>query len=125
MLTEERYEFILKLLDEKRSVTVAEIKDCLKISESTIRRDLAALDKEGKLVKVFGGAVAPEYSFNAKELSVEQKIMVHEKEKRAIARYAASLLQPSDFVYIDAGTTTSYMIEYITERDVSSSCRPL
>lgn len=119
MLTEERYEFILKLLDEKRSVTVAEIKDRLKISESTIRRDLTALDREGKLVKVFGGAVAPEYSFNAKELSVQQKLMVHEKEKRAIARYAASLLRPSDFVYIDAGTTTSYMIEYITERDVS------
>ena len=46
MLTEKRYELILKLLDEQNSVTVAEIKEKLKISESTIRRDLNALDKE-------------------------------------------------------------------------------
>ena len=45
MLTEKRYELILKLLDEQNSVTVAEIKEKLKISESTIRRDLNALDK--------------------------------------------------------------------------------
>ena len=43
MLTEERYNIILELLREKRSVTVAEIKDRLGISESTIRRDLNAL----------------------------------------------------------------------------------
>ena len=49
MLTEKRYELILKLLDEQNSVTVAEIKEKLKISESTIRRDLNALDKAGKL----------------------------------------------------------------------------
>ena len=47
MLTEKRYELILKLLDEQNSVTVAEIKEKLKISESTIRRDLNALDKAG------------------------------------------------------------------------------
>ena len=56
MLTEERYNIILELLREKRSVTVAEIKDRLGISESTIRRDLNALAQEGKLTKVFGGA---------------------------------------------------------------------
>ena len=49
MLTEKRYELILKLLDEQNSVTVAEIKEKLKISESTIRRDLNALDKAGNL----------------------------------------------------------------------------
>ena len=49
MLTEERYNIILELLREKRSVTVAEIKDRLGISESTIRRDLNALAQEGKI----------------------------------------------------------------------------
>ena len=57
MLTEKRHGIILELLQEKRSITVAEIKDRLGISESTIRRDLNALDREGKLTKVFGGAV--------------------------------------------------------------------
>ena len=67
MLTEERYNIILELLREKRSVTVAEIKDRLGISESTIRRDLNALAQEGKLTKVFGGAVVPDNVSNGIE----------------------------------------------------------
>ena len=82
MLTEKRYELILKLLDEQNSVTVAEIKEKLKISESTIRRDLNALDKAGKLNKVFGGAVAIEAGITTAEPSVAQKKGVNKEEKQ-------------------------------------------
>ena len=58
MLTEKRHKIILDMLQEKRSITVSEIKDKLGISESTIRRDLNSLDRDRKLMKVFGGAVA-------------------------------------------------------------------
>ena len=111
MLTEKRYELILKLLDEQNSVTVAEIKEKLKISESTIRRDLNALDKAGKLNKVFGGAVAIE--------AVAQKKGVNKEEKQLIARYAAALITKDDFVYLDAGTTTGCMIDFITEKSAT------
>ena len=46
MLVEKRQQMILKMLEERKSVTVNEIKDSLGISESTIRRDLTMLDKE-------------------------------------------------------------------------------
>ena len=49
MLTEQRYEKILKLLEEKKSITVAEIRDLLDISESTARRDINALHQAGRL----------------------------------------------------------------------------
>lgn len=107
MLTEKRYEVILNLLNEKNSVTVTEIKELLGISESTIRRDLAALDKSGKLIKVFGGAVAADGGFTTAEPSVAQKAEINKDEKTAIARYAASLIERDDFVYLDAGTTTA------------------
>lgn len=116
MLTEKRHELILKLLDEQNSVTVAEIKERLKISESTIRRDLNALDKAGKLNKVFGGAVAIESGFTTSEPSVAQKASVNREEKLMIARYAASLIAKDDVIYLDAGTTTGCMIDFITER---------
>ena len=58
MLTEQRYEQILKLLEKEGSITVTEVKELLNISESTVRRDITALHNAGKLVKVFGGAVA-------------------------------------------------------------------
>lgn len=117
MLTKQRQEFILKLLEEKGSVTVTEIKDALNTSESTVRRDITALDREGKLVKVFGGAVAAEEKVSAHEDTVAQKSRVNREEKRKIARYAASLIEAEDFVYLDAGTTTAYMLEYIEEKN--------
>lgn len=84
MLTQQRHEIILKLLREKGSITVTEVKDLLDTSESTVRRDITALDKEGKLEK-----------------------------KHRIARYAAGLIQDEDFVYIDAGTTTGDMLKFL------------
>lgn len=119
MLTEKRYDMILKLLNEKRSVTVTELTEHLKASESTIRRDLNALDQAGRLVKVFGGAVAMEMSFVSEEPSVEQKLDVNMEEKQKIARYAATLIEAGDFIYLDAGTTTGLMIDYLTQKQIT------
>lgn len=73
MLTQQRYEKILKLLKERGSITVTEVKELLDTSESTVRRDITALDKQGLLVKVFGGAVAAEQKLTTHEYTVEQK----------------------------------------------------
>lgn len=116
MLTEQRYACILNLLEEKKSITVTEIRDLLDISESTVRRDITALHQAGKLVKVFGGAVACDHIFTPHEPTVAQKVEVNKAEKLVIAKYAASLIEPEDFVYLDAGTSTGYMLDYITER---------
>ena len=113
MLTEQRYEIILKLLEEKRSVTATELKEILDTSESTVRRDITALDKAGKLTKVFGGAVALEHKVTAYEPTVAQKSGLNTQEKKKIAKYAAGLIEDDDFVYLDAGTTTGFMLEYL------------
>ncbi|MDL2300804.1 DeoR/GlpR family DNA-binding transcription regulator [Lachnospiraceae bacterium OttesenSCG-928-D06] len=119
MLTETRYDLILRLLDAKKSVTVLELTQHLNASESTIRRDLNALSQAGKLVKVFGGAVATEMSLLSDEPSVEQKMDLNMVQKHVIAKYAASLVEAKDFIYLDAGTTTGLMIEYITEKNIT------
>lgn len=116
MLTEKRQEEIVRLVQERESMTVAELKDILQASESTIRRDIVTLDKEGRLIKVFGGAIAVQSAqIVNQELSVMQKKELQTVEKQAIAQYAASLIEPDDCVYLDAGTTTGWMIEYIRE----------
>ena len=87
MLTEQRYQIILDLLKEKKSVTATELKEILDTSESTVRRDITALHKAGKLIKVFGGAVAleDEGTVSAYEPTVEQKSLCgREKKNRAI-----------------------------------------
>lgn len=113
MLTKQRQEVILERLEKKGSITVTEIKELLKISESTIRRDITALHKEGKLIKVFGGAVASEQRVTTHEYTVAQKSEMNREEKRRIAEYAARLIGSQDFVYLDAGTTTGYMLDYL------------
>ena len=57
MLTEERCAKILSILESMGSVTVQQLMTELDASESTIRRDLNALDANGQLTKVPGGAI--------------------------------------------------------------------
>ena len=106
MLTETRQEQILRLLREKGSVTVTELTEHFGASESTIRRDLNALHKKGALVKVFGGAVQTGEKLSTKEEKVSLRAEQNREEKIRIARHAAALVRPEDFVYLDAGTTT-------------------
>ncbi|MBQ6845462.1 MAG: DeoR/GlpR transcriptional regulator [Agathobacter sp.] len=115
MLTEKRQEEILKLVNKNGSVTVQELKDLFDASESTIRRDLNALHDMGVLVKVFGGAVKNESRIQVKEEKVSLRMEQNRIEKQKIAQFAASLIEPDDFVYLDAGTTTGAMIPFIEE----------
>lgn len=113
MLTQERYQSILQLLNEKNTVTVSELTEHLNTSESTIRRDLNALDKQGKLHKVFGGATAAHQKLIEDNNTMVLKSKLNIDEKNSIARYAAKMINDFDCVYIDAGTTTSTLIDHI------------
>ena len=117
MLAQERFERILEILREKQSVTVVELTEKLNTSESTIRRDLTELNRQGLLIKVHGGATAVK-SVLSREEEVITKSKKHQEEKREIAKYAASLINKEDIVYLDAGTTTEMMLEYLKEYDV-------
>ena len=116
MLTEQRHQLILQLLSERNAVTVAELSELMHISESTIRRDLNALAEMGKLNKVFGGATSLSRNSGIFETDVANRTMTMSDEKTAIGRYAATLINDDDLVYIDAGTTTSRMIDFIENR---------
>ena len=119
MLTEQRYEMILNLLNEKKSITVTEVRELLHISESTARRDIAALHNAKRLTKVFGGAVALDNAYRPSEPTVAEKAEVNRKEKETVGKYAASLIEKDDFIYMDAGTTTGYMLDFISEESAT------
>lgn len=116
MLTEERFNKILKIISEQKSVTVQELTELLNSSESTIRRDLNALHKLGKLIKVHGGATAIDMDYNTKDDEVSVRHNINKEQKKLIGKYAASLIEENDFIFIDAGTTTEYIIDYINEK---------
>ncbi len=115
MLAKKRQTEILELLQQKGSVTLQELTEAFDASESTIRRDLTVLDQKGALTKVFGGAVSNDFSVNVKEEEFSDKHGQAVEQKQQVGQYAASLVGPDDFVYLDAGTTTEAMIPYLTK----------
>lgn len=116
MLTEERFSRIMSLLKQQGSVTVQQLMKALDASESTIRRDLNARAGAGQLMKVHGGAVLKGTTYSTKDDDVLSRKGMNRDDKLRIARYAASLITPEDFVYLDAGTTTELMIDYIQSK---------
>ena len=106
MLAEQRFEIILQELNEHRAAGVPRLCELTGASEATIRRDLNALARQGKLNKVHGGAVASGGEFLGEEPDVDTKERLHQPEKERIARYAADL---------DAGTTTVRMVEHLRQ----------
>ena len=117
MLAEERFSEILKLVEEHKSITVQELTELLDTSESTIRRDLTTLHKKGKLIKVHGGATAVNMGQYTRDESVDVRQDLNIDEKVQIGKYAATLVEKDDFVYIDAGTTTDFLIDFLTEQE--------
>ncbi len=91
MLAEDRCKKILDILDSMGSVTVQQLMDELDTSESTIRRDLVAMDKKGYLTKVHGGAIANNTNIHTQDEKVINRLKQNRSEKEQIARYAASL----------------------------------
>ena len=115
MLTEERQDEIVKIVNASGAISVQELVNFLDISESTARRDLLALDKQGRLKRVHGGATAvKDEKYEADMESLQDKYSFHMLEKRRIAQFAAANVKKNDFVYLDSGSTVEQMAEFLT-----------
>lgn len=118
MLTEERLQTIQNMVERRKSASIQELVDELDISESTVRRDLTLLHQQGRISKVRGGAMACSSRYSAQDDPVSSRRDRNLEEKKAIARYAASLIRPHDFIFLDAGTSTELIIDYLSEQNV-------
>lgn len=117
MLTQERFAEIIRVVKRDGAATVPELAKLLEASESTIRRDLVQLDRLGKVRKVHGGATAVRELEPVQERDMQEKYSRNIEDKRTIAAYAATLVRPNDFVFLDAGSTTEQLAAYLTEKN--------
>lgn len=104
MLKVNRHSLILDCLKEKETVSVSELCEATETSEATIRRDLSELESQGRLIKVRGGAMIPDFIQRDQAPGVRRAAKTKEKSK--IADKALSLIKNGDVVYLDASTTT-------------------
>ncbi|GEM05758.1 DeoR family transcriptional regulator [Halolactibacillus miurensis] len=117
MLTPKRHALILEELSNKQMITIQSLVDLMRVSESTIRRDLSELEKQHLLKRVHGGATVVTQTKD--EPTVQEKKQRGTTEKKEIAQYAAALIEDYDVIYLDAGTTTYEMIPFLKDRPIT------
>jgi DeoR/GlpR family transcriptional regulator of sugar metabolism len=110
-MPEERRRRIARLVRELGSVTVSRLESEFGVSPMTARRDLMALEEEGRVRRIHGGAVLPEFAGHEDSFWYRLEEEVAAKER--LAEVAVGLLEPGDSVYLDCSTTTYYLARRI------------
>lgn len=120
LMTQQRRARIVTTVQQLGSVRVSELAPRFGVSEVTIRNDLVVLEKEGRLARDRGGAVAKESGrFVTSLLRVDERSALNHEAKRRIAMAAAERVGVGDTILLDAGTTAVEMAPYLTR------CAPL
>lgn len=113
----ERQEKIIKEIQDRGIISVADLGMFFNVREITIRRDLEELEKAGKIERLHGGArlVRPVFS----EPPVVQRQMEQIDEKRSIARKALEFIPDGCVIALESGSTAFALAEEISKKDWS------
>jgi DeoR family fructose operon transcriptional repressor len=121
MLIPERQSRLEQLLSRRGMADVETIAAELNVSQSTVRRDVEALEERGVVTRTHGGVIwvgQKERSDGARPYAFDQRMGYHRQAKRSIARAAKSLVQPGETVLLDGGTTTFYLAQELLGRSL-------
>lgn len=109
---------IVSSLRTKGAASVRELAESLQVSESTIRRDLDVLDRNGELLRTYGGAALSPRSAKA-EISFAASAEHDSAEKEAVAERAAAMVEDDMVVLLDIGTSTRLIARRLRGRPVT------
>ena len=110
----ERQEHIARIVEEHGRARVAELAIQFRVSTVTIRKDLFALESEGRLVRTHGGAIVVDRS--RAELAFDVRERLQPDEKARIGAAAADLVQDGESIVMDASTTALYVARQLKRR---------
>lgn len=108
-----RHAEMLALIRDRQEVLVDELSQAFGISTMTVRRDLQALEEQGKISRFHGGATV-----DVRAVSGDEKDEVEICRQR-IARFAASLVEDGDNILINGSNTALGLLDYLEDRRVS------
>lgn len=116
MTTYERRQSLLDILRNQPGLRVPELAKALDVSEGTVRNDLNALETEGRLKRVHGGAVLDDQD-HFQNNSFMRRYKDKAAAKLAIARQAAVLVNDGDSILLDASSTAYYLARALSGRN--------
>ena len=114
MLKTEREREILRIIEEKGGfATVRGLCDALFASESSIRRDLRALEGQGLIRRSHGGAQRNANPSGG--IAFSSRTVQYAEEKRRMAALAARLVKNGDIIFLDQSSSAFYLAEALME----------
>ena len=117
MSQQERMQEVLRMLETRDSVHVAELSKAFAVSEVTVRSDLSALARQGLVARVRGG-VRP-LQRGQSELGFDFRLRLEVERKRAIAKAAATMVDEGEAIALDSSTTAYYLaLELRTKKEL-------
>lgn len=114
MLQIERQQSILDYLRQHRSAKISELAAGIYTSEASVRRDLAAMEAEGLVERVYGGVILAQHKNDV--IPPELRDGVNSAAKEAIAQEAAALINDGDTVFFDSSSTVRRICSHIKRR---------
>lgn len=114
MLNIQRMDYILNELRDKKTVYVADLAERYYVSPSTIRRDLASLEREGIVRRIYGGAVLIERDNSEIPYLIRQN--ERQQEKDTLCALAAELVQDDMMIYLDHTSTAVNMVKFLESK---------
>ena len=115
MTTYQRRQSLLDILRKKPGSRVTELAEVLDVSEGTVRNDLNALEEEGRLRRVHGGAILIDKDQFQND-SFLRRFNQNVNAKLVIAQEAAALVIDGDSIFLDASSTCYYLARALSER---------
>ncbi len=108
-----RKKVILEVMRERHGISISELSKTLGVTAVTARSDLVAMEEEGLLVRVRGGAMPTRHP------KIAARLQTHKDLKKAIARTAAKMVEDGDTIIATSGTSTALLAKYLLgKRDV-------
>lgn len=114
MFAPERRNLIMEKLNEHKRVIIKDLSKEIKVSEATLRTDLAMMEEEGLLVRTHGGAILPETQTEI-ETSFDIRQRKNKNEKSAIAKKASEMISNGMCVLLDASSTALELARILRE----------
>lgn len=114
MLQYNRQQTILDYLRVHHSAKISELAKHIYTSEASVRRDLAVLEAEGVVMRVYGGVVLSEHKNEV--VPIELRDSANSAAKEAIASEAAKHIHDGDTVFFDSSSTVRRICKHIKKR---------
>lgn len=112
-MSREREKLILEKLLKRKKITVKDMAKELYVSEPSVRRDFASLEKQNLIRRVHGGAVIEETALSKNKIPFALRELEESSSKLIIAEAAANLVCDNDVVFLDASTSAYCIIDFL------------